>query len=114
MQSNILKFPTKTLEQYFAQSDTPAADSPVGVAMQRLLRKNPRLTFDEAREQAGGLSADDAANLSSTPSVWTDAEESAIAHIVATETEHDAPCSRMEAIRRMRRRGLSRAVRKAS
>jgi hypothetical protein len=82
MRVNIVQFPSKTLQQYFAQSDTPAADSPVGVAMQRLLKKNPRLTFAEARVQAGGLSAEDTAKLSGTSSAWTEGEQDAFAQVM--------------------------------
>ena len=44
-----------TLESYFARPDTPAASSPVGEAMQRIVAKMPGLCFEEARAQAHGL-----------------------------------------------------------
>ena len=43
------------LQQYFARPDTPAASSPVGALMLRVLEKNPEMGFDEARAQANAL-----------------------------------------------------------
>ncbi len=44
-----------TFQVYFEQPDTPAAGSPVGVLMLRVLAKNPGMCFEEARTQAKSL-----------------------------------------------------------
>jgi hypothetical protein len=44
-----------TLNDYFAQPDTPAAGSPVGTLMARILEKNSGLAFEEVRTQANVL-----------------------------------------------------------
>ena len=41
-----------TFQGYFEQPDTPAAGSPMGVLMLRILAKNPGIDFEEARVQA--------------------------------------------------------------
>lgn len=43
------------IEQYFAQRDTPSAESPVGATMVRVLKHYPALSFDEARVEAQKL-----------------------------------------------------------
>lgn len=45
----------KTLEQYFALPDTPAAKSPVGKLMVRVLEKNSGMGFEQARREANRL-----------------------------------------------------------
>jgi hypothetical protein len=42
----------RTTQEYFARRDTPAAGSPVGVTMLRLLENSPGMGFEEARERA--------------------------------------------------------------
>jgi hypothetical protein len=44
-----------TLQGYFALPDTPAAGSPVGTLMVRILEKDPGIGFDAARTQANAL-----------------------------------------------------------
>lgn len=44
-----------SIQQYFAQSDTPSAGSPVGLLMVRVLAKFPELSFDAARTEARRL-----------------------------------------------------------
>jgi len=44
-----------TLPGYFALPDTPAAGSPVGTLMVRILEKDPGIGFEEARAQANAL-----------------------------------------------------------
>ena len=46
---------TATLEIYFAQPNTPSADSPVGTLMARLLEKNPGMALGEAKAEAHNL-----------------------------------------------------------
>jgi hypothetical protein len=41
-----------TLEEYFEQPDTPAAESPVGVLMVRIIAKNPGIDLEGARAEA--------------------------------------------------------------
>ncbi len=43
------------LETYFAQSDTPSRNSPVGALMVRVLAKNPGMDFGQARKEAYSL-----------------------------------------------------------
>jgi hypothetical protein len=43
------------LETYFAQSDKPSKNSPVGVLMVRVLAKNPGMDFEQARQEAYSL-----------------------------------------------------------
>jgi hypothetical protein len=45
----------ETREQFFQRPDTPAADSPVGRTMVRVLEKNPGMGFEEARSEAKRL-----------------------------------------------------------
>jgi hypothetical protein len=45
----------ETLKEYFARPETPAAGSPVGELMTRVLAKNPGMTFEEARAVAHAL-----------------------------------------------------------
>lgn len=40
------------MEEYFAQSDAPAGDSPVGRLMRRILADDPGLSYEKARELA--------------------------------------------------------------
>ena len=49
------KVESMTLQGYFALPDTPAAGSPVGVVMVRILEKDPGIGFEEARTQANVL-----------------------------------------------------------
>ncbi len=44
-----------TLQGYFALPDTPAAGSPVGTLMARILEKDHAIGFDAARAQANAL-----------------------------------------------------------
>ena len=44
-----------TLQNYFAQPDSPSAGSPVGVLMLKILEKYPDLSFDAARVEAWRL-----------------------------------------------------------
>jgi hypothetical protein len=44
-----------TLQEYFEQSGTPAANSPVGVIMVKVLEKYSTLSFDQARTKANLL-----------------------------------------------------------
>lgn len=41
-----------TMHEWFARPDTPAAGSPVGITMVRVLEKNPGMRFEAAREEA--------------------------------------------------------------
>ena len=43
------------LETYFAQSDTPSKNSPVGALMVRVLAKNLVMDFEQARQEAYSL-----------------------------------------------------------
>ena len=44
-----------TLESYFERPDTPAAGSPVGEVMQRIVAKMPGVSFEDARTHANAL-----------------------------------------------------------
>jgi len=44
-----------TLQDYFALPDTPAAGSPVGTLMVRIVEKDPAIGFEAARAQANAL-----------------------------------------------------------
>jgi hypothetical protein len=44
-----------TLQDYFAMPDTPAAGSPVGTLMARIVERNPAIGFEAARAQANAL-----------------------------------------------------------
>jgi hypothetical protein len=64
-----------TLSQYFAKPDTPAANSPVGVVMVKVLEKYPRLSFEEARAKANALIQESACRKRfSMPKVLSEAE----------------------------------------
>jgi hypothetical protein len=52
--TNIQHAQTKQSE-YFSRRDTPAAESPVGKTMAKVLAKYPGITFEEARERAQSL-----------------------------------------------------------
>ena len=86
-----------SLEDYFAQVDTPSAESPVGVRMRRLLKKNPTMLIEAARMEAGGSSV---VNEARRRLGWTSAEESAFAQIM--QAGH---LDRMRAVRLYRRCG---------
>jgi len=43
------------IDEYFAQPDTPAANSPVGVLMSKIIGENPGITFEDARAEATKL-----------------------------------------------------------
>lgn len=45
----------ETIEQYFARTDSPAAGSPIGVLMRRIVAKFPQMAFEQARAKAQGL-----------------------------------------------------------
>lgn len=45
----------ETLQEYFERRDTPAAGSPVGALMVKVLAKNPGMSFEAARSQAHEL-----------------------------------------------------------
>jgi hypothetical protein len=44
-----------TLNDYFAVPDTPAAGSPVGTLMARIVEKGPGIGFEAARNRANAL-----------------------------------------------------------
>jgi hypothetical protein len=44
-----------TLQDYFAEPDTPAASSPVGTLMVRILEKDAGIGFEAARTRANAL-----------------------------------------------------------
>lgn len=46
---------SSTLDEWFARRDTPAAGSPVGVTMVRILKKNRGMGFEAARVEAKKL-----------------------------------------------------------
>jgi hypothetical protein len=48
----LIEMKSQQIETYFAQADTPAAGSPVGTTMVKVLAKFPGITFEEAREKA--------------------------------------------------------------
>jgi len=43
------------LQEYFTRPDTPAAGSPVGALIARIVEKNPSVGFEEARAEAHEL-----------------------------------------------------------
>jgi hypothetical protein len=43
------------IDEYFERPDTPAANSPVGVLMVKIIGKNPGITFEGARAEANRL-----------------------------------------------------------
>jgi hypothetical protein len=45
----------QTLEEYFAQSNSPMPNSPVGTTMVRVLEKYPSFSFEQARQEAQNL-----------------------------------------------------------
>jgi hypothetical protein len=47
----------QTIEQYFQQSDTPAAGSPTGLAMVELIKLDRTITFEEARRLVNEIGA---------------------------------------------------------
>ena len=49
------KVESMTLKDYFALPDTPAAGSPVGTLMVRILEKDAGIRFEAARTQANAL-----------------------------------------------------------
>jgi hypothetical protein len=48
------------LEAWFKERNTPAAGSPVGLAMVELLKMDPTITFDEARRLVNEVGASSA------------------------------------------------------
>lgn len=44
-----------TLAEYFARTDTPAAESPCGRTMTKIVEKFPGIAFDDARAKAHEL-----------------------------------------------------------
>jgi hypothetical protein len=44
-----------SLFDYFAKPDTPAANSPVGAIMVKVLEKYPGMSFEDARVQANAM-----------------------------------------------------------
>jgi hypothetical protein len=63
-------------EAYFAQRDTPAADSPVARVMMRVLEKFPGITLPDAREKAHELLSDAASKrILKTPRVLSVEEQ---------------------------------------
>jgi hypothetical protein len=46
---------TVEMEQYFKTPGAPAKGSPVGELMQRIVAKNPGMSFDAAREEAKAM-----------------------------------------------------------
>lgn len=105
------------LVEYFAQPNTPCADSPVGIRMLGIFRKHPEMSFEEARVAAGGLSIDAAAALPKEAESWTPQEEAKIVklsegllaeYLASPFRDQDAPMPnlktfRKEAIRAMQR-----------
>jgi len=62
--------------EYFAMPDTPAADSPVGKLMFKVLEKFPGFTYEQARAKAGELLAESAGKrIYRTPAVLSDEEQ---------------------------------------
>src|SRR5258706_309017 len=49
------RWKSMTLNDYFAMPDTPAAGSPVGILMVRILEKDPGIGFEAARMRANVL-----------------------------------------------------------
>jgi hypothetical protein len=45
----------ESIQDYFGRHDTPAAGSPVGLLMVKVIEKNPSVGFEEARKQANAL-----------------------------------------------------------
>jgi hypothetical protein len=45
----------ETLEEYFQHRNTPAAGSPVGLAMVELLKMDSRITFEDARAMVNAV-----------------------------------------------------------
>lgn len=43
------------LKEYFAEVESPSANSPVGKLMEKLIEKNPGMGFEEARLEANRL-----------------------------------------------------------
>ena len=43
------------IQAYFDRPETPAAGSPVGELMVKVLAKNPEMVFEEARKKANAL-----------------------------------------------------------
>jgi hypothetical protein len=71
----------ETMGQYFARPDTPSAGSPVGERMQDIMRKNPKMSFADARVAAGGLTPE---QVEALPIVtgWTSEQEAEIQRIM--------------------------------
>ena len=66
---------TISLEDYFAQSNTPQTKSPVGTLMLRVIEKYPELGFDDARAKARELLAVSAkSRMYRTPRVFSASE----------------------------------------
>jgi hypothetical protein len=66
------------LEAYFAQTDTPAANSPIGKIMVKVLEKFPTLNFEQARAKANELQTEAAGKRKYVaPAVLTDEEQEA-------------------------------------
>jgi hypothetical protein len=93
------------LQDYFAQVDTPSAESPVGVRTRGLLKKNPTMSIEVARVKTGGGSS--RVQEARMRPGWTQVEESAFAQVM--QVGHLA---RMPAVRLYRRCGedLTRAL----
>ena len=68
----------ETLAEYFDRPDTPAANSPVGNLIPRVIEKYPELNFEQARAMARDL-LDKAAKgrIYRTPRVLSVAEQAA-------------------------------------
>jgi len=64
------------LEAYFAQADTPGANSPIGKLMVKVLEKFPTLTFEQTRTKANELQTEAAGKRKYVaPAVLTDEEQ---------------------------------------
>jgi hypothetical protein len=64
------------MQEYFGRTDTPAASSPVGSLVVRIMNKNPGMDFEEARSQANALQQKAAGKWKyQMPRVWSEAEQ---------------------------------------
>lgn len=45
----------ETIQEYFERLETPAAGSPVGTLLVKMLAKNPGMSFEEARTETKAL-----------------------------------------------------------
>jgi hypothetical protein len=80
------------LEAYFAQTDTPAANSPVGKLMVKVLEKFPTFTFEQARTKANELQAEAARKRKYVaPAVLTEDEQVARRKVLKARFQRSKP-----------------------